>query len=546
MLRHSSRTVIVHSLVRIAMVFILILSVIPWAANPPSALAASFPYNAQYPHGLLSVASDQSAANQAIRDAWSSWKSNYVTSSGAGGYRRVVSSTGCGSNDTVSEAIGYGMLLSVYLDDRSLFDDLWRYAKLHFNSNGLMGWCIDGNGNPVGSVGGNDSASDADEDMAVALVFAHAKWGSGGAINYNNDGRTLINNMWDHVVDPQTFHFKNGDWDDGSADINPSYFAPAWYRIFASFTGNTGWNNVASKSYEIIGNINRYNNGTGLVPENARLDGTRGSGSYNYGYNAFRYCWRAATDYLWFGTSRGRDDCNRHSTFFKNVGVNNIVDGYTITGTPIGSWRGAAVTSMAAAGFMTGSDTGTARTFYNATVSTVDGDSWGYFGNSLRLLSMLMMTGNFPNLYTNDSGGGDNTRNGSWAAKLVTSGNWKSLVQHPTGIAKNTSYVASVWYKGSGKFHLRVHAGVWGAEIANNNTCTASGSWQKCSVSFNTGNNTQLTFRLTNSNGGGTTIYFDDIYMGPSGGGNKLANAGFESGNTSWYVESPFSIVQNP
>ena len=62
------------------------------------------------------------------------------------------------------------MILAVYFDDQ-LFDDLYGYVKTYHNGNGLMGWQIDSNGNIVGS-GGKDCASDADEDMALALVFA--------------------------------------------------------------------------------------------------------------------------------------------------------------------------------------------------------------------------------------------------------------------------------------------------------------------------------------------------------------------------------------
>jgi hypothetical protein len=148
-------------------------------------------------------------------------------------------------------------------------------------------------------------------------------------------------------------------------------------------------------------------------------------------------------------------------------------------------------------------------------------------------------------LTISSSSGSGNTRTGSWAGRLVTSGNWKSMVQFPSGLATNSSYTASIYHKGSGSFQLRVHAGQWGGDLATA-TCNASGSWQQCSVSFNTGGNSQVTFRLTDSNSGGTTIYLDDAVLSSSGGGNVLSNSSFESGNSSWTVESPFAIVNNP
>ncbi|GAB4217487.1 MAG: hypothetical protein OHK0022_59800 [Roseiflexaceae bacterium] len=138
-----------------------------------------------------------------------------------------------------------------------------------------------------------------------------------------------------------------------------------------------------------------------------------------------------------------------------------------------------------------------------------------------------------------------NTRNGSWAAKVSPGATYSNLYQTAGSIATNTSYTASVYIKGSGSLHLRVLAGSWGSEITTNNNCTASGSWQACSVTFNTGSNTQLTFRITNPDGG-ATIYLDDAFLGQAGGTNRLSNPGFESGSASWGVASPITIVQNP
>ena len=40
------------------------------------------------------------------------------------------------------------------------------------------------------------------------------------------------------MVEPGTYVIKPGDTWGGTSCTNPSYFAPAWYRIFADFTGN--------------------------------------------------------------------------------------------------------------------------------------------------------------------------------------------------------------------------------------------------------------------------------------------------------------------
>lgn len=353
-----------------------------------------------YPYGLKSLATDQDSANSMLLREWEDWKNSRITTSGAGGYRRVQTS---GSQDftTCSEGMGYGMLLSVYFNERDLFDDLYRYAKKYFNGDGLMDWSIDANGQ-VASTG---AATDGDEDMATALVFAHKRWGSSGTINYEQEAKTYINNLFRYCVEPGTYVLKPGNWG-GSDALNPCYFVPAWYRIYADFTGNKDWLKVADKSYEILDQIAKYNSGTGLVPDWCKADGTEqkltvwnGMSKYEYSYDAARMPWRIALDYSWFGTQEAKDYCDKVSAFFKNIGPENIVDGYSLTGQKTGEWHNASFVGTTAAGFLTGEDLSFGQKMYNETVKVEDTAPHDYYGNTLRMLTMLYMTGNFPNLY---------------------------------------------------------------------------------------------------------------------------------------------------
>lgn len=356
---------------------------------------------AGYPYGVSSAAENQSAAEQLLASEWQSWKDTYVTSSGAGGFKRVQRDPAT-NFDTVSEGMGYGLILAVSFNEQQLFNDLFGYVKKYYNSNGLMGWHIDASGNIVGT-GGKDAATDADEDIALALVFAHKKWGSSGAVDYENEAKTLINNIFNHMVERGTYVLKPGDTWGGSNITNPSYFSPAWYRVFAEFTGNQEWIKVADKCYDIVNNIKKYNNNTGLVPDWCTADGTPASGmGYDFYYDAIRYGWRTAIDYSWYGTSQAKENCDAITNFFKKAGVSQIKDGYTITGNTTGQWHTATFTSCAAAGAMT-SDLSTAIEFYNECVKVKDSGSYHYFGNSLRMMILLYITGNFQNLMSGTS-----------------------------------------------------------------------------------------------------------------------------------------------
>ena len=63
--------------------------------------------------------------------AFNQWKTDTVTTNGAGGFRRVQrpAEPGLEANSTVSEGIAYGMLIAVYMGDQALFDGLWKYEQ---------------------------------------------------------------------------------------------------------------------------------------------------------------------------------------------------------------------------------------------------------------------------------------------------------------------------------------------------------------------------------------------------------------------------------
>ena len=358
--------------------------------------AAGEPQSSTYPYGFASLADNQQEAASVLKREWEDWKAKMVTSNGAGGHKRVQRDASTGY-DTVSEGLGYGLLLAVSFDEQNLFDDLYGYAKSHFNGNGLMHWHIDANNNVTSHDGGHGAATDADEDIALALIFADKRWGS-GRYNYGGEARTLINNLYNHCVENGSNVLKPGDAWGGSSVTNPSYFAPAWYKIFAKFTGDNRWNQVADKCYQIVDEIKKYNNGTGLVPDWCTASGTQASGQgYDYTYDATRYGWRTAIDYSWFGDSRAKENCDALTRFFSKEGAGGIGDGYTIQGSKIGNNHNSCFIGLVAASSMTGYDLNFSKELYRETVAVKEEDHYGYYGNSLRLLMLLYTTGHFPN-----------------------------------------------------------------------------------------------------------------------------------------------------
>ena len=276
---------------RIKIVALLFLAAIPLVTK---AQTQAFPANKTYNQGLMpsNRNSQDAVANYTI------WKANFLEPCSNGRYRVKFDDP----SKTVSEGIAYGMLLTAYAGERTIFDGLWNYYKDNRDAAGLMNWKINGcNGGAAGTGG----ATDSEVDAAMALIVADYQWNSSGAINYSSDAKTLINAIKTYEVEQTTFVLKPGEFG-GTSITNPSYFAPAYFRKFALFMNDSFWNNVASKCYQIINNNLAVNGATGgLVSDWCTASANYSSEAYNYAnggtkysYDAARTPWRIAVDYV--------------------------------------------------------------------------------------------------------------------------------------------------------------------------------------------------------------------------------------------------------
>ena len=373
-----------------------------------------FPQQPSYVAGRTPASISVADAQKAYED----WKRDFVTSSGACGERRVIwdyFSGGRGKTDkssTVSEGVAYGMLLAAYAADKDLFDDLWDYYKKHRNGNGVMNWQIENC-----SVKGYNGASDAELDAAMALIVASHQWQSD---SYLNDAKSLIK-----IVREKEFQndvLKPGDMFGGSALTNPSYFSPAYYRVFAQLEPSqaTFWNNAITKGYQIISAADKSNNG--LVPDwcdaagnkvnGKNIDGininsTYEDGGQNFIYDAIRTPFRSAVDYLWHGdkSPQGKAYCTKLIDWaYNNHGgtTNQLGSKYSTTGSKIGNDHSNtfvscfSIAAMAADG---GTHTATQyQNFLNSGYADNKNTQPGYgqyFNATFKALGFFVMSGHF-------------------------------------------------------------------------------------------------------------------------------------------------------
>jgi endo-1,4-beta-D-glucanase Y len=304
------------------------------------------------------------------------------------------------------------MLIAVYMNDPTLFDGLWKYEQLHLDEFGLMNWSISPTGalNPNGTGG----ATDADEDMAFALAMADKQWGGQGSLSktYAAYALTQIQTVWANEIWNYEVVIPGDMWGPpkSGANVNVSYFAPAYYRVFAALDpmagspGMDNWMAAIDESYSILNdslNPTNGNQSNGLVPAWCNsTGGPPGPGQpTNYQYDSCRTPFRIGLDWCWNGNKSAQTYVGLTSGFFSGVGAANIADGYGLSGTPEPAHPGmlsAAFIGPAAVGAMSSS---TYQPFLDgaygevATLKLLAGGT--YYEDSWTVLSMLMMSANF-------------------------------------------------------------------------------------------------------------------------------------------------------
>ena len=229
------------------------------------------------------------------------------------------------NNDiTTSEGQSYALLRAVWQNDRPKFDKSWEWTRGNLQKRPTdklfaykWGKAQDGSWKILDPA----VASDADSDIALALLFAAKRW---NAPNYNSQALEILDSLWSKTVitvggKP---YLTAGDWAPVQAkpSLNPSYLSPYAYRIFAKADTAHNWQGLVDTSYTVIRGCSEANLGgftsAKLPPNWCAIDPASGQFtlpveypkmSLDYGYDAFRVYWRVALDYKWFGEKQALD-----------------------------------------------------------------------------------------------------------------------------------------------------------------------------------------------------------------------------------------------
>lgn len=346
-----------------------------------------------------------------LNESWKFYKENFIKF-----YGQVVDPQ---NGRTTSEGQSYAMLRAVMMDDERTFAGVWAWTKDHMQkrtSDKLISWLWEGE-----SLGDPSTAADADEDVALALVFASRLWNE---LNYLSEAKEIISDIWDKEVVEIDGRLLLASGSDAKRKngylVNPSYFSPASYRIFAQIDREHDWEKLAEDSYYWLAKINEKSY-TYLPPNSVFIDEASGAissafpytqdtSSDLYGYDAFRVFFRLSLDAKWFKENKAKEYLSFAQPFFGREWekMKDIRAVYDLSGNPYVNYSSLSTTTGALFVFSETDGMRTEEVFVKITESFDPsrgfwGDSKNYYDQNWVWFATVFYTGKTQNLHLSEN-----------------------------------------------------------------------------------------------------------------------------------------------
>jgi oligosaccharide reducing-end xylanase len=313
-----------------------------------------------------------------------------------------------------TEGMGLAMMITVQMDKRTEFDRLWTYAHdvLRYSSGTSQGYFrsrCDGLMPPM-----TQACDDpyGEQQMAMALIFAHDRWGSDtGPLNYEQGAIDLLTVMRhkedqnDGVVDGVTNVFDDvtglafDQPNTAAAGIGrPSIAMPAYYDLWAQATGDPFWTRAAVAARAYLQRSADPN--TGLIPVKWTFAGESVDYWDKYLAESYRAQINMALDQIWTTGEPDEwevDEANLLLAFFSH---NNMQATYgatfTLDGTALDPMRDNALIAVNGVTAMIATKPLDRATYVNDAwnLQTLTGTA-RYYAGIMGLTSVLILSGQY-------------------------------------------------------------------------------------------------------------------------------------------------------
>jgi endo-1,4-beta-D-glucanase Y len=377
-----------------------------------------FPQHVMYYSGTIKPNHvPQKELDNSVRSFYILWKERYINTNCNNGQYYVWFEKP-GKKQSVSEGQGYGMMIVALMAGydkkaKQTYDGLFKYYKAHPSkrSPSLMAWAQDKNCKDIDG----SSATDGDMDIAYSLLLANAQWGSNGEINYLAEARGMVNAIMKQEINAKTYSvmLSNSVEHDSKDyfDTRTSDFMPAHFKEFKKLTNDANWEKVVDKNYALFNFMqNKFSADAGLLPDfiqhlnqkpvPARAHYLESAFDGNYNYNACRVPWRIATDYILYGDARSKATVDKINTWIRGTtggNPDNISAGYTLQGNDMKDRYFEALSFIgpfAVSAMVDQKNQQWLNRVWDYLVK-FDRDDFDYYDNSIKMLNMIILSGNY-------------------------------------------------------------------------------------------------------------------------------------------------------
>jgi len=379
-----------------------------------------YPNHTTYTSGTIKPSRfSQKELDQQVATYYEQWKKEYLRSVAKTKeplYRIAFGKEDSNrSNITVSEGQGYGMIITVLMAGhdpkaQTIFNGLFGFVKAHPSKyhTGLMAWKVNVNDNYV-----EDSAFDGDADIAYALLLADKQWGSKGTLNYRLYAEIMIDHIYKYTIGPYSKLPMLGDWVTYNGKVYNQFSIRSSDLMLSNFhtfdTVDKRWETVLKRAINTATQLqNSYAPQSMLLPDffvlkekehfqPAPKDFLEGKNDGAYYYNACRTPLRLGIYTLLHSNATLHQNLSKLSQWLKHSthsNVEQIHSGYALSGKPLpnSNYQSSLFVSTFGIAAMHNPKQ---QKWLNAIYSNVYKEHTDYYEDSVTLLSLLVMSGNY-------------------------------------------------------------------------------------------------------------------------------------------------------
>lgn len=299
----------------------------------------------EVPYSIAEVNMNNSNFSDIQKTLYGNWRKNYLKAYNNNEEIFTNSSDDENITQTVSEAQGYGMLITTIAGEHNVesaekdYEDLYNYYIQQVDTKTkLMSWKQIISGDSVTEKLENN-ATDGDLYIAYSLIQAYKLWGTE---KYKSTAETVLNNILEYNYNKELNIITLGSWVSKDSKeysvFRSSDVIPMFFKEFGEFMGNSTWDVISESMLQYLSDVSN-NSTSGLVSDMIVVENGKGKvptdivisseTDMQYSWSACRVPMQLAYDY---NNEQAKLLVNNMMRFFETQPI--LYAGYNLDGTP--------------------------------------------------------------------------------------------------------------------------------------------------------------------------------------------------------------------